>query len=109
MSQFPEAFEFSPALLLFIGKEVFTNRYGTFLTDSERERHMVGANTNSIWSVILYGGPTGEGPVEEHVNSEYRPFVGQNRVLRPSPSQVNFKVWEDYWFRYHMHPREECT
>lgn len=101
-SQFPEAFEFTPALLLFIGKEGLTNRYGTFLTDSEKERAEVGRNTLSLWSAILNAGPTG--PAREHVNSEYRLTPG---VLRPRPCQINFKIWEAYWFRYQVHPRDE--
>ncbi|CAE7242697.1 MTMR2 [Symbiodinium sp. CCMP2592] len=36
--QFPTAFEFTSDLLLFLAREVLTNRYGTFLTDCERER-----------------------------------------------------------------------
>lgn len=99
--QFPQAFEFSPALLLFIGKEALSNLYGTFLVDSERERQGVAKGTRSLWPVILNGGQTG--PATEHLNAEYVPFQG---VLRVSPSQINFKVWEGYWFRYQIHPRD---
>lgn len=96
--QFPEAFEFTPALLLFIGKEVFTNQFGTFLTDSEKERADVSRSTLSLWSAILSAGPAAE-----HRSQQYRPVQG---VLRPDPAQINFKIWEDYWFRYHLHPRD---
>lgn len=103
--QFPQAFEFSSDLLLFIGKEVFTNRYGTFLVDSEMERQSVAKGTLSLWPAILNPGGS-SGPAAEHLNPEYKPSIGLGRVLRPSPSQINFKIWEGYWFRYIKHPRD---
>ncbi|CAL1134120.1 unnamed protein product, partial [Cladocopium goreaui] len=36
--QFPTAFEFTSSLLLHLGREVLTNRWGTFLGDCEQER-----------------------------------------------------------------------
>jgi len=102
--QFPEAFEFSTSLLLHIGKEVLSNRYGTFLCDNERERTEKVANkTLSFWAAVL--NENSAGPIQEHRNGEYREVQG---TLRPSPAQINFKVWEDYWFRYLLHPRDEA-
>jgi myotubularin-related protein 1/2 len=100
IQQYPESFEYSPGLLLFVMKEVFTNRYGTFLVDSERERREVSRKTLSLWSAILLP----EGPPQEYVNPAYRPRDG---VIYPSCSQISFKLWEDFWFRYQLHPRDE--
>eukprot|EP00931_Biecheleriopsis_adriatica_P041553 TRINITY_DN23740_c0_g1_i1.p1 TRINITY_DN23740_c0_g1~~TRINITY_DN23740_c0_g1_i1.p1 ORF type:complete len:837 (+),score=167.88 TRINITY_DN23740_c0_g1_i1:25-2511(+) len=98
--QFPTAFEFTSELLLSIAKEALSNRYGTFLADSEKERsEKVAGRTLSFWSAILDGGPA-----TEYVNSRYVRVEG---TLRPSPNQVNFKIWEDFWFRYRVHPRDE--
>eukprot|EP00971_Amphidinium_carterae_P060340 1194021-Amphidinium_carterae.1 len=36
--QQPSAFEWTPSLLLSLATEVFSNRFGTFLCDNERER-----------------------------------------------------------------------
>jgi len=95
--QFPTAFEFTPALLLFLAREVTSNRYGTFLTDSEKERQeRVNPHTLSLWTVIL-AGPSGDGPAPEYVNADY---CRVEDPLRISPSQVNFKVWDEYWFAY---------
>jgi len=95
--QFPSAFEFTAALLLFIGKEAISNRYGTFLTDSEKERtEKVQPHTLSLWSAILDAGPA-----TEHINPEYRL---RDETLHPSPTMLNFNVWREYWFRYHVHP-----
>lgn len=98
--QFPTSFEFSSGLLLCIGREALTNRYGTFLVDSEKERtEKVAPRTLSFWSEILNAGPAAE-----HVNPKY---IREERVLKLSSTQVNFKLWEEYWFRHHLHPREE--
>eukprot|EP00927_Polykrikos_kofoidii_P028545 TRINITY_DN24904_c0_g1_i2.p1 TRINITY_DN24904_c0_g1~~TRINITY_DN24904_c0_g1_i2.p1 ORF type:complete len:458 (+),score=66.32 TRINITY_DN24904_c0_g1_i2:124-1497(+) len=100
LAQFPNEFEFSPALLLFIGKEALTNRYGTFLGDNEKERaEKVAPYTISLWSVIL--GSNGAGTPSEFLNPQY---VSTEGVLTPSPSQVNVKVWEDFWFRFTLCP-----
>merc|ERR1719401_653596 len=53
--QFPSAFEFTPEFLLVLGKEVLSNRYGTFLTESEKERtEKIAPYTLSLWSVLLH-------------------------------------------------------
>lgn len=97
---FPTAFEFTSDLLLFLAREVLTNRYGTFLTDCERERaEQVQPHTLSAWTAIL-----DSGPAVEYINDRYEAVDGS---LRPSPTQVNFKTWEDYWFRHRVHPKEE--
>jgi len=93
LHQFPHAFEFTPSLLLDLGTEVFTNRWGTFLTDSERERtQRAQGGTMSCWSALTqaHGG--------ENANPAYQRVDG---TLRHSFSQVELKVWQEYWFRYH--------
>eukprot|EP00415_Alexandrium_ostenfeldii_P001508 UN1508 len=97
--QYPTAFEFTPALLLLIGREALSNRFGTFLGDSERGRgEQIVPRTLSIWSWVL------EQRSEDHFNPRYRHC---HEALKPSPTQVNFDIWEDYWFRYRIHPRCE--
>lgn len=98
--QFPAAFEFSSALLLHLSREVLTNRWGTFLGDCEKERSQVRPVTQSLWSAILAG------PAPDFFNERYMPT---SETLRPSPCQVNLKVWEDYWFRFRVHPRDELN
>eukprot|EP00929_Paragymnodinium_shiwhaense_P102213 TRINITY_DN65409_c0_g1_i1.p1 TRINITY_DN65409_c0_g1~~TRINITY_DN65409_c0_g1_i1.p1 ORF type:complete len:901 (+),score=109.13 TRINITY_DN65409_c0_g1_i1:69-2705(+) len=93
--QFPTAFEFTPRLLLRIGKEALSNRYGTFLADCEKERaEKVAPYTLSLWPVLLDG-------AGDTMNPEYQPL---DEPLRPSCCQIDFKVWEDYWFRFRVHP-----
>jgi len=93
------AFEFSSALLVQIGREALSNRFGTFLVDSERERAQdVMSHTRSLWAWLL------NMDAKEHINSRY---VKTEEVLSPSPTQVGLVVWEDYWFRHRLHPRDE--
>ena len=54
LHQYPNQFEFNRQLLLFIATEVYTCKYGTFLCNSERERHKykLREKTVSIWTHI---------------------------------------------------------
>lgn len=98
-AQFPAAFEFTPAVLLLVGREALTNRFGTFLGDNERERvERIAPRTLSFWPWLL------SLRAQEHLNPQYRRC---EETLRPSPAQVNFRIWEDYWFRYRLHPKGE--
>lgn len=94
VNQFSTAFEFLPTILLRLTGEVYCNRYGTFLCDSEKERtEKVAGKTVSLWSDLLR-------PDEAVLwrNEDYRPERG---ALIPSVSQATYSIWEDYWFRYH--------
>ena len=53
--QFPRAFSFNEALLLFLARELSACRYGTFLGDNARERAERGieATTVSVWEDVL--------------------------------------------------------
>jgi len=93
-NQCPSMFEFTPTLLLRLAHDALTNRYGTFLCDNEKERNMkVMPYTLSLWAELLR-------PEEIRTwrNSDY---VLDDNPLIPDVSQVNFTVWEEYWFRFH--------
>lgn len=92
--QAPEEFEYSPAILLRLANEVATNRFGTFLCDSEGERHeKVMPFSISLWSVLLR-------PEDKATwrNESYRP---SQKVIVPNICQAGYVVWEEYWWRYH--------
>lgn len=92
--QSPNSFEFTPAVLLRLATEVYSNRFGTFFTDCERERlQTVAPHTLSLWSFLLSPAEVGTWQ-----NPNYRAHV---KPLIPSVSQASFVVWEAYWFRYH--------
>eukprot|EP00440_Ansanella_granifera_P072032 gb/GFBE01078169.1/.p1 GENE.gb/GFBE01078169.1/~~gb/GFBE01078169.1/.p1 ORF type:complete len:330 (+),score=75.72 gb/GFBE01078169.1/:1-990(+) len=95
LRQFPDAFEFSDAVLLRLTQEVYSNLYGTFLCDNEQERlSKVQAHTVSLWSVLLR---------PDEVGSWRNPSYQEDRFpLVPSVCQANYVVWEAYWFRFHV-------
>jgi len=100
--QFPTAFEFDHGILLRLAHDVYTNQFGTFLCDNERERtEKVMPFTLSMWSRLLRR--------DEAVtwrNPHYRQHPGP---LVPSMCQANFDVWEAYWFRYHPRGQRSRT
>jgi len=92
--QFPSAFEFTPAVLLRLAHEAFTNRYGTFLCDCESERSQkVAPFALSLWSELLQP--------EESERWRNRSYVEVRERLNPSISQADYVIWEAYWFRHH--------
>jgi len=98
VSQNPNIFEFTPAVLIRITSEAMSNRYGTFLTDCERERlQAVRAHTLSLWSVLLSPSEVGTWKNPHYRRSE-KPYI---LIV----SQACFNVWEAYWFRFH--PRSQ--
>jgi len=92
--QFPSAFEFTPAVLLRLAQEAISNRYGTFLCDSEKERSQkVMPFCISLWSVLLR-----PDDAATWRNPAYCP--DRNPVI-PSVCQANYIIWEEYWWRFH--------
>lgn len=90
--QYSSAFEFSPDVFLHLATEATSNRFGTFLTDCERERNQsVASHTLSLWSWLLSDASSWRNP---NYQKRTKPIV-------PSVSQASFDVWEAYWFRYH--------
>jgi len=98
--QFPMDFEFTDTILLRLSSEVFTNRYGTFLCDSEKERNeRIQPFALSLWSALL--NPT------ELISWRNPRYCANNGVLMPSVSQASYIIWKDYWFRYHQWGQRE--
>ena len=55
MVQYPKAFEFTENMLLYLSDEIYSNKFGTFLFNSEKElnENLAKDITVSIWSEIL--------------------------------------------------------
>ena len=89
--QFPTAFEFNEEFLLFLTKEIYTNQYGTFLFDSEKNLNEFDAKklTVSIWSDIFLD-------KYKFYNSNYIKYngklnpVSQFNLLDPWKNFLNF-------------------
>eukprot|EP00812_Abedinium_dasypus_P008372 NODE_2138_length_988_cov_277.232583.p1 GENE.NODE_2138_length_988_cov_277.232583~~NODE_2138_length_988_cov_277.232583.p1 ORF type:complete len:257 (-),score=59.48 NODE_2138_length_988_cov_277.232583:201-914(-) len=94
--QRPQAFEFTPSVLLRLAYEAFSNRYGTFLLNSDKERtRQVLPKTLSLWSELLRP--------EEVADWQNADFVPETAPLRPNVCQLDIAMWKQYWFRYHLH------
>eukprot|EP00397_Hematodinium_sp_SG-2012_P010927 GEMP01011053.1.p1 GENE.GEMP01011053.1~~GEMP01011053.1.p1 ORF type:complete len:697 (+),score=93.59 GEMP01011053.1:318-2408(+) len=89
--QNPDSFEFTPALLPLIARESISNKYGTFLSDSEKEicDYML-PHTMSVWTELL----------RPEVCEEYRndAYIPSNVPLTIEINQVKYKMWDDFWF-----------
>lgn len=91
-SQFPKAFEFNDAMLLFLIDALFSAQFGTFLYNTERERklHRLWERTESVWTHILLN-------LSSFTNSKYMPT---NRVLYPRANLKKLQVWQDLYSRW---------
>jgi len=94
MCQFPGAFEFNEYFLIRIMDEVYSCKYGTFLGNSERDRHVrkVVESTQSLWSHLLHPDNVGE-----FQNPLYKL---SDRVLRPDFRMCSIRLWTNYWLRW---------
>lgn len=100
MRQFPNAFEFTEKLLLFLADALFSCQFGTFLGNCESERSDQGLNirarTESVWTCVLTN-------TERFRNQSYSAAVV---TLWPCTSIKKLALWERYFCRWdpEMHP-----
>ena len=74
--QYPTAFEFNNNFLLFLCSEIYSNKYGTFLFNNEKEKFNVNPEktTISIWSDIFY-------EKNKYINDLYKPIRGTINII----------------------------
>jgi len=102
-NQFPCAFEFNCHFLIFLIDGLYSNLFGNFLFNSnkEREQHQVTARTSSIWSYV--NSPTTR---PKFVNPFYSP---QETVLRPCVSMIKLRFWGEYYLRHFSFHSQSVT
>ncbi|XP_037089137.1 myotubularin-related protein 2-like [Pollicipes pollicipes] len=102
MQHFSNAFEFHEDLLLQVMKHLYSNLFGTFLCNSERERvkEDLKRNAVSLWSFI-------NSNMEEYVNPLYAPEL-YTGALFLSPSLRQLRPWLNYYCQWNprMMPQE---
>lgn len=92
--QFPTEFGFNPAFLLQLAEDSMNCRYGSFLCDTDKERHdKVMPFTMCVWA--HYSRPEVR---ENFDNPHFKPSSG---CLIPRITQSRLKIWDAYWYRYH--------
>jgi len=89
MCQFPEAFEFSERLLIFIAEHLFSARFGNFLFNNVKDRlaHNLHTKTRSIWSFILH---------QDNRRQFLHPIYDKNShlfTLVPNTSVIRMTFW----------------
>ncbi|KAK5649328.1 hypothetical protein RI129_000357 [Pyrocoelia pectoralis] len=100
--QFPNAFEFNEHFLITILDHLYSNRFGTFLGNSERERVQEGVkeHTISLWSYT-------NSQLDLYYNPLYWANTHQQLVLIPIASIRHIKLWKSYYCRWNPSMRTQ--
>ena len=90
--QYPTAFEFNCNLLLFLCKEIFSNKYGTFLNNCQKDImiYKIKENTISIWSDVIL-------EKNKYINDNYKEL---NEAILIKGELQYLSIWNDYFFQY---------
>ena len=103
LEQFPRSFQFNERFLLAVLHHLYSNRFGTFLCNSERERkaHALRERTVSLWSYI-------NSDIDQFLNPM---FALQNsaRVLVPDPSLRSLRFWHRYFLSWFYKLEVDCV
>ena len=93
INQFPTAFEFNENLLLFLAEEIYNNKYGTFLFNSEKEKNdfNIKEKAVSIWSDVFYN-------KEYFINLLYDNKFKSYLNIKFNVSYLKF--WNNYFFKF---------
>ncbi|KAM7358395.1 myotubularin-related protein 9 isoform 2-T5 [Cochliomyia hominivorax] len=92
--QFPCSFEFSTQLLILLFEHSYFSQYGTFLCDSEKERHdlRVHIRTTSLWSYL-----NRPEVLKNFLNVLYEPNPS---VIWPSVAPISLELWTELYLRW---------
>ncbi|XP_030372509.1 myotubularin-related protein 9 [Scaptodrosophila lebanonensis] len=102
-TQFPCSFEFSTQLLILLFEHSYFSQYGTFLCDSERERHelRVHTRTTSLWSYL-----NRPDVLQTLLNPLYEPNAN---VIWPSVAPISLELWSELYLRWVIDQRNIAT
>ncbi|KAI5616423.1 hypothetical protein C0J50_24025, partial [Silurus asotus] len=95
--QFPLALEFSEALLLRLGQEAYASDYGTFLCNSEQERHTFHVKENThclLWFLMQCS------EREHYINPLYE---HTQLAIWPSVQPQSLQLWTGLFLRWTEH------
>ena len=90
--QFPTVFEFNSNMLLFLCNEIYSNKYGTFLCNSEKDliNYNVKETTVSIWSDIIR-------EKNKYINDIYKEL---KEPINIKGEMQYLNIWNEYFFQY---------
>jgi hypothetical protein len=78
--------------LLFLSEQIYSNKYGTFLFNCEKEKINNKAETSmvSIWSDIFY-------EKNKYINDLFKPYNGMLSIK----GEVQYlSIWNEFFFKY---------
>ena len=92
MSQYPNAFEFRENMLMYLADEIYSNKFGTFLFDSEKEliEHNGKETTVSIWSEILLN-------KKKYLNPFYQ-NIKEPLIIKGEVQYLT--IWKEFFYKY---------
>ena len=90
--QYPTAFEFNNNMLLFLCREIYSNKYGTFLFNCEKDliNYNAKKTTISIWSDILR-------EKNKYINDIYKEL---KEPINIKGELQYLSIWNDYFFQF---------
>jgi len=96
LMQYPNWFEFNEEYLISILDNLYSGRFGTFLSDSERENELEDLNesTLSLWPWLLFP--------ENYVRFKNAEFYPYNGPIYPKCATIFLNVWAGYYERYKL-------
>lgn len=91
----PDSFEFNELFLINIIDQSYTNKFGNFITNNEKERivYSVKKNTNSLWSYILDN-------ITKFQNPLFNSKKEKIHIIKPSYYVKHPKLWTKYYLRH---------
>ena len=91
--QFPTHFEFNSQLLEDISYFAYSGRFGTFMCNSQKERHNLNlqARSTSVWTHVLDN-------LDRYMSPYYQ--VGQEDLITPCCSPKILTVWKEVFLKW---------
>ena len=92
MAQYPNAFEFNENMLLYLTEEIYSNKFGTFLFNSEKELNDNNGKTItvSIWSEIFLN-------KKKFLNPFYT-YIKEPLIIK---GEVQYLIiWKEFFYKY---------
>ena len=92
MEQYPNAFEFGENMLLYLSEEIYSNKFGTFLFNCEKELNEQAGKelTLSIWSEIMLN-------KKKYINPYYK-CIKEPLIIK---GEVQYLIiWKKFFYKY---------
>ena len=92
MEQYPNAFEFGENMLLYLSDEIYSNKFGTFLFNCEKELNEQAGKelTLSIWSEIMLN-------KIKYINPYYK-CIKEPLIIK---GEVQYLIiWKKFFYKY---------